>query len=78
MKVLLPTSETIVLMEGVYMDKELDALIGTELKWKFVSHDDILKGNKLKDIVEMGISLNELNNTDNLEDGRPSNPLFMY
>ena len=26
----------------------------------------------------MVISLNELNNSDNLEDGRPSNTLFMY
>ena len=26
----------------------------------------------------MAISLNELNNSDNLEDGRPSNTLFTY
>ena len=28
--------------------------------------------------MKMAISLNELDNSDNLEDGRPSNTLFMY
>ena len=28
--------------------------------------------------MKMVISLNELNNSDNLEDGKPSNTLFMY
>ena len=34
--------------------------------------------NKLKAITEMIINLDELNNSDNLEDGHPSNTLFMY
>ena len=36
------------------------------------------KKNKLDDVIEMVISLNELDNSDNLEDGRPSSTLFMY
>ena len=33
---------------------------------------------KLGDLTEMVISLNELDNSDNLEDGRPSSTLFTY
>ena len=36
------------------------------------------KKSKLDDITEMVISLNELDNNNNLEDGRPSSTLFMY
>ena len=42
------------------------------------SRNDILRINKLERITEMIISLNELDNSDNLEDGRPSNVLFTY
>ena len=34
--------------------------------------------NKLKGITEMIINVDELNNSDNLEDGHPSNTLFTY
>ena len=61
------------------MDKELDSLIGTELRSQMLdSRDDVLRTNKLKKITKMVISLNKLNNSDNLEDGRPSNTLFTY
>ena len=61
------------------MDKELDSLIGTELKSQMLdSRDDVLRTNKLKGITKVVISLNELDNSDNLEDGRPSNTLFTY
>ena len=61
------------------MDKELNSLIGTELKSQMLdSHNDILRTNKLERITKMIISLNKLNNSDNLEDGRPSNILFTY
>ena len=79
MEVLLYTGKKIVLNKGVYMDKELDSLIGTELKSQMLdSHDDVLRTNKLKKITKVAISLNELDNSDNLEDGRPSNTLFTY
>ena len=34
--------------------------------------------NKLKVIIEIPLNLNELNNSDNLQDGRPSNELLTY
>ena len=43
---------------------------------QFVNDDQIIKMNKLKGITEMIINLSELDNTDNLEDGRPSNALL--
>ena len=61
------------------MDKELNSLIGTQLKSEMLgSHNDILRTNKLEGIMKMIISLNELNNSYNLEDGRPSNVSFTY
>ena len=79
MEVLLYKGKKIVLNKGVYMDKELDSLIGTELKSQMLdSRDNILRTNKLKKITKVVICLNELNNSDNLEDGRPSNTLFTY
>ena len=79
MEVLLYMGKKIVLNKGVYMDKELDSLIGTELKSQMLdSRDDILRTNKLERITKMIISLNELDNSDNLQDGRPSNILFTY
>ena len=78
-EVLLKTGKKIVLNKGVYMDKELNSLIGMELKSQMLdSCNDILRTNKLERIMKMIISLNELNNSDNLEDGRPSNILFTY
>ena len=78
-EVLLKTGRKIVLNKGVYMDKELNSLIGTELKSQMLdSRNDVLRTNKLERITKMIISLNKLNNSDNLEDGRPSNVLFNY
>ena len=79
MEVLLYTGKKIVLSEGVYTDKELDSLIGTELKSQMLdSHDDVLRTNKFKKITKVVINLDELDNSDNPEDGRPSNTLFTY
>ena len=41
-------------------------------------HEDVLRTSKLEKVTKMTISLNELNNSDNLEDGKPSNTLFAY
>ena len=61
------------------MDKELNSLVGMELKSQMLdSRNDVLRINKLGKITKMIISLNELNNSNNLEDGRPSNVLFTY
>ena len=78
-EVLLKTSKKIVLNQGVYTDKKLNSQIGKELKSQMLdSRNDVLRTNKLERITKMIISLNELNNSDNLEDGRPSNILFTY
>ena len=45
---------------------------------KFLAYDQVSKKNKLKGITEMILNLDELDNTDNLEDGRPSNSLLTY
>ena len=79
MEVLLYTGKKIVLNKGVYTDKELDSPIGMEFKSQMLDpRDDVLRTNKFKKITKVVISLNELNNSDNLEDGRPSNTLFTY
>ena len=78
-EVLSITGKKIVLNKGVYMDKELNLLIGTELKSQMLdSRNDIQRTNKLVNGTKITISLNKLNNSDNLEDGKPSNTLFTY
>ena len=67
------------LNKGVYTDKELNSMIGMELRVQMIdSQEDILRTNKLEKVTKMVISLNELDNNDNLEDGKPSNTLFTY
>ena len=44
----------------------------------FLVDDQVIKKNKLKGITEMILNLDELNNSDNLKDGRPSNELLTY
>ena len=78
-EILLKTGKKIVLNKGVYTDKELNSLIGTELKSQMLdSRNDIQRTNELVNGTKITISLNELNNSDNLEDGKPSNTLFTY
>ena len=72
------TGKKIVLNKAVYTDKELNEIIGQELKSRIGDHDDILKTSKLVNGTKITISLNELDNSDNLEDGHPSNTLFTY
>ena len=72
-EVLSITGKKIVLNKGVYMDKKLNSLIGTELKSQMLdSRNDVLRTNKLEGIRKLIISLNELDNSDNLEDGKPA------
>ena len=65
------------LTKEVYMDKELNAIIGLELKLGMDSRDYVLRTNKLGKVTKT-ISSDELDNSDNLEDGKPSNALFTY
>ena len=64
-------------LRGIY-GRELNSLIGTELISRMDERDDVLRTNKLEKVMKMVISLNELDNSDNLEDGLPSNTLFTY
>ena len=78
-EVLFIMGKKIVLNKEVYMDKKLNTLIGTERKLQMLdSCNDILRTNKLVNGTKITISLNELNNSDHIEDGKPSNTLFMY
>ena len=45
---------------------------------QFEVDDQVIKTNKLKGITEITLNLDELNNRDNLKDGRPSNKLLTY
>ena len=75
-EVLSITGKKIVLDKGVYTDNELNSMIGMELKSQMLdSRNDIQRTNKLVNGTKI---TNELNNSDNLEDGKPSNTLFMY
>ena len=76
---LLKMGKKIVLNKGVYMNKELNSLIGMELKSQMLdSRNGVQRTNKLVNGTKITISLNKLNNSDNLEDGKPSNTLFTY
>ena len=78
LKILLKTAKEIVLSKGVYRDKELNAMIGLELKLQMDSRDYVFKENKLENVTKIVIGLDELDNVDNLEDGKPSDALFKY
>ena len=67
----------IVLNKGEYTDKELNAIIEQKMKSRMNDRDDILSTSRLYGGTKITISLNELDNSDNLEDGHPSNTLFM-
>ena len=45
---------------------------------QFEADDQVTKMNKLKGITEITLNLDELNNSNNLKDGRPSNELLTY
>ena len=76
---LFKTGKKIVLHKGVYTDKELNSLIGMEMKSQMLdSRNDTQRTYKLVNGTKVTISLNKLNNSDNLEDGKPSNTLFTY
>ena len=45
---------------------------------QFEVDDQVTKKNKLKGITEITLNLDELNNSDNLKDGRLSNELLTY
>ena len=65
--------------KGAYASRELISMLEgiVELN-QFQVDDQVTKMNKLKGITEITLNLDELNNSDNLKDGRPSNSLLTY
>ena len=65
--------------KGAYASRELISMLEgiVELN-QFEVDDQVTKMNKLKGITEITLNLNELNISDNLKDGRPSNELLTY
>ena len=64
---------------GTYAGRELLSMLEgmVELN-EFLLDDQVSKKNKVKGITEMILNLNELDNSDNLKDGRPSKELLTY
>ena len=64
---------------GIYAGRELISMLAgmVELN-RFEVDDQVTKTNKLKGITEITLNLDELNNSVNLKDGRPSNSLLTY
>ena len=64
---------------GNYAGRELLSMLEgmVELN-KFLVDDQATKMNKFKGITEITLNLDELDNSDNLKDGRPSNELLTY
>ena len=75
-----PISDTKkIILSGTYAGRELLSMLEgiVELN-QFEVNVQVTKTNKLKGITEITPNLDELNNSDNLKDGRPSNELFTY
>ena len=64
---------------GSYTKREIDAIVGRKHILVDLSNDfRIIKMNKLANVIDMIFNLNELDNSGNLKDGRPSDALFTY
>ena len=65
--------------KGTYASRELLSMLEgiVELN-QFGVDDQVTKTNKLKGITEITLNLDELDNSDHLKDGRPSNNLLTY
>ena len=64
---------------GTYAGRELLSMLEGIIELnQFEVDDQVTKTNKLKGVTEITLNLDELNNTDNLKDGRPSNELLTY
>ena len=65
--------------KGAYAGRELISMLEGIIELnQFEVDDQVTKTNKLKGITEITLNLDELNNSNNLKDGRPSNELLTY
>ena len=66
-------------LSKTYMNRELNAFVeGKHIISDLDNYPRIIKTNKLAKVTNMILKLDELDNTNNLEDGKPSNTLFTY
>ena len=66
-------------LSKTYTSKELNAFVeGKHIISDLDNDPQIIKTNKLAKVTNMSLKLDELNNSDYLEDGHPSNTLFTY
>ena len=64
---------------GTYAGRELISMLEGMVELNQLEVDDqVTKTNKLKGITEITLNLDELDNSNNLKDGRPSNELLTY
>ena len=64
---------------GIYASRKLLSMLEGIIKLnQFEVDNQVIKKNKLKGITEITLNLDELSNSDNLEDGKPSNSLLTY
>ena len=65
--------------KGTYASRELLSMLERIIElYQFEADDQVIKTNKLKGITEITLNLDELNDSDNLKDWRPSNELLTY
>ena len=66
-------------LSKTYTSRELNAFVeGKHIVSDLDNDSQIIKTNKLAKVTNMIFKLDELDNTNNLEDGHPSNTLFTY
>ena len=68
-----------IILSGTHAGRQLLSMLeGMAELNQFEVDDQVTKTNKLKGITEITLNLDELNNSNNLKDGRPSNSLLTY
>ena len=66
-------------LNKTYTSRELNVFVEGNIILTNLNNDPrIIKSNKLAKITDMIFNLDELDNTDNFEDGSPCNTLFTY
>ena len=66
-------------LSKTYTSRELNAFVeGKHIISDLDNDPQIIKTNKLAKVTNLSLKLDELDNSNNLEDGHPSNTLFTY
>ena len=66
-------------LSKTYTSRELNAFVGGKhIISDLDNNPQIIKANKLAKVTNMSFKLDELDNSNNLEDGHPSDTLFTY